>query len=71
MLKEKFQQIMQKHIDILDTLQEQKIFGLFFNTKQNSVEIYEECDQCYSMNLTKQNCLDIANLFNELSKIID
>ena len=63
--------ILQKHIGILKTLNDERVLYLCYDTKSKVFYIRESCDEWFTHELTKNDCIELSELFKELSEVID
>lgn len=59
-----------KHIMLLDRLVTDRVFGVFY-TEEDGFNIQECCDDWYSHELTKEECLELSEMFKEIALYID
>ena len=58
--------ILQKHIGLLSTLIDEKLFVVFHDDK-DGFYIEECCDNYFHEKLTKERCLELSELFKEIA----
>lgn len=63
--------ILQKHIGILKTLNNEGVLYICYDTNSKVFYIRESCDEWFTHKLTKADCVELSELFKELSEVID
>ena len=63
------EEITDKHKCLLDKMKEDRIFSICF--ENNAVYLNEQCDDYFSHQLTKEECLELSRLFDELANEMD
>ena len=63
------EEIIDKHKYLLDKMKEDRIFSICF--ENNAVYLNEQCDDYFSHQLTKEECLELSRLFGELATIMN
>lgn len=61
--------IIQKHKKILQTLADERVFSVGYCDR--GFFVIEECDQWFGHDLTKEECLELSELFKEMSESTD
>lgn len=62
-------EIFDKHKSLLDKMKEDRIFSICF--ENDAVYLNEQCDDYFSHQLTKEECLELSRLFGKLATIMD
>lgn len=63
------EEIIDKHKCLLDKMKEDRIFSICF--ENNAVYLNEQCDDYFSHQLTKEDCLELSSLFGELATVMN
>ena len=63
-----YDQVCENHRDILDAMSNGRIFKI---TNYSGIAIEEACNNFYDYDLTRDDCLELAELFNDLAKVVD
>lgn len=63
--------ILQKHIDILETLDDDRIMCVCYDGKQNNFYIIECCDEWFYHTLTKEDCIKLSEMFKEIAEVLE
>lgn len=63
----KMQNVLEKHKDILFKLKSKRIFAL---EVCEVLYITEMCDEWFDMELTKDDCLSLSELFKDLGEVL-
>lgn len=58
--------VLAKHFNLINDLACDRIFGVFYN-KEDGFWIEECCDNWFIRNLTKEDCLELSELFAEIA----
>ena len=58
--------IIQKHKELLQKIEEDRVFSIF--QRDGVFYIAEECDMYFSHVLTKEECLELSELFKEIAE---
>lgn len=61
--------VIDKHKCLLDKMKEDRIFSICF--ENNAVYLNEQCDDYFSHQLTKEDCLELSSLFGELATVMN
>lgn len=64
--KYKLKKLINKY-KIVKDLKEDRVFGIDFSELREDYYIYENCDEYFSRDLSKEDCLELSKFFNELS----
>ena len=59
--------ILQKHIDLLEKLSDARIFCVCKDNESNDFYLTECCDDWFTHTLTKDECLELSDLFKEIA----
>lgn len=62
---------LQKHKDLLKTLSEDRVMCVCNKEDGSGYYIMECCDEWFCHDLTKEECLELSELFKELADDID
>lgn len=68
-MKNKAKKVLSKHEDILEELKAERIFSI--NVTDTDVYITEECDEWFSYQLNKEDCVKLSEVFSDLAKCFD
>lgn len=68
-LEEK-QRILQKHFEVLNKFEKERIFGITINEETEEFVIRECCDEWFCEGLTKDDCEKLSEMFNDMSQLI-
>ena len=64
--------ILKKHIDLLKKIAvDSRTMCVCQNTDKNGFFMMECCDNWYTHSLTKEDCIELSELFRELSEAIN
>ena len=63
--------ILIKHTKILETLNDERVMCVCYDDNENKFYIQEMCDDWYSHDLSKNDCLELAQLFSELADVME
>lgn len=55
-----------KHLDIIEKMIDKRVFGIFCD-KEKGFWIEECCDNWFGYNLTKEDCLELSRLFQDIA----
>lgn len=55
-----------KHEKLLEKIEKDRVFSIF--QRDGVFYIAEECDMCFSHDLTKEECLELSELFQEMAE---
>lgn len=61
--------IINKYKDILSRLSDERVMTVEYDS--GYYFIYEKCDDWFCHKLTKEDCLELSNLFKEISEKIE
>ena len=61
-------QFIKKH-KIIEDMNNSRIF--YFDEWRGEIRIFEDCEGHFNKNLSKDDCINLANAFKELSEIIE
>lgn len=59
--------ILEKHINLLDRLNYDRVMCVCYQKSNNEFYIEEQCDQWFSHTLTKDECIELSELFREIA----
>lgn len=59
-----------KHFNLIKDISQDKIFGVFYDEK-DGFWIEECCDNWFKHSLTKQECLELSEMFKEIADELD
>ncbi len=62
------QKLLNRHKCLLDKMKEDRIFSICL--KNNKFYLNEQCDDYFSHQLTKKECLELSELFGEIASVI-
>lgn len=64
--------ILQKHIGILERLNDDRIMCVCYEENEKHKEFYieEQCDEYFNHTLTKEECIELSELFKEIADSI-
>lgn len=64
--------ILQKHIDLLQQLNEDRVMCVCYKENEKCKEFYieEQCDAWFYHTLTKEECIELSELFKEIANSI-
>lgn len=62
--------LLQKHKNLLKILSDDRAMCVGY-TEDGSYYILECCDEYYSHDLTKEECIELSELFKEIAGVID
>ena len=62
--------ILEKHKSLLKVLSDDKIMMICYD-KDGSYYMMECCDEWYYHNLSKEECIELSELFKEIAEVID
>lgn len=57
---------LRKHEKLLEKIEKDRVFSIF--QRDGVFYIAEECDMCFSHDLTKEECLELSELFQEMAE---
>lgn len=63
--------VLQKHIDILSKIDDDRVMCVCYNKEKNEFSITECCDEWFTYRLTKEDCIELSELFREIAEAID
>lgn len=56
--------------NVLDDLEDRRVFSLTYNKEENTYAIGEECDGYFGMELSKDDCENLSIIFDKIAKDI-
>lgn len=59
--------ILEKHIDLLDRLNYDRVMCVCYQESNKEFYIEEQCDEWFSHILTKDECIELSELFREIA----
>ena len=59
--------ILEKHIDLLDRLNYDRVMCVCYQESNKEFYIEEQCDEWFSHTLTKDECIELSELFREIA----
>lgn len=59
--------ILEKHIDLLDRLNYDRVMCVCYQESNKEFYIEEQCDEWFSHTLTKDECIELSELFMEIA----
>ena len=62
--------ILEKHIDLLDRLNYDRVMCVCYQESNKEFYIEEQCDEWFSHTLTKNECIELSELFREIAESI-
>ena len=62
------QKLLNRHKCLLDKMKEDRIFSICL--KNNKFYLNEQCDDYFSHQLTKKECLELSELFGGIASVI-
>lgn len=64
--------VLQKHVDLLDNLNYDNVMCVCYKENEDGKEFYieEQCDEYYIHTLTKEECLELSEMFKEIAEAI-
>lgn len=60
-------EVLLKHKELLKSLSDDRVLCVCHNPKNNSLYLLECCDEWFSHDLTKEDCLELSEFFKELA----
>lgn len=63
--------ILQKHIKVLERLDDDRVMCVCYDNEQNKFFAIECCDEWYYHKLTKEDCIELSELFREIAEVLD
>jgi hypothetical protein len=61
--------VLAKHFDLIEGLAYDRVFGIFYD-KEDGFWIEECCDNWFKHALTKEECLELSEMFAEVAEAI-
>lgn len=61
--------VLAKHFDLIESLAYDRVFGIFYD-KEDGFWIEECCDNWFKHALTKEECLELSEMFAEVAEAI-
>lgn len=61
-------EIIKEHKYLLDKMKKDRIFSLCF--ENNKFYLDEQCDNYFSHELTKEDCIELSKMFDEIANAI-
>ena len=61
--------VLAKHFDLIKDLAYDRTFGVFYD-EEDGFWIEECCDNYFNHTLTKEECLELSEMFKEIAEII-
>ena len=58
----------EKYIKVLEKINSERVFSI--QNQNDEFWLVEECDEYFLHELTKQDCLELSELFSEIAKFI-
>ena len=62
--------VLAKHYDLIEDIAHDRIFGVFYD-EENGFWIEECCDNYFTHTLTKKECVELSEMFKEISEALD
>ena len=62
--------ILQKHRELLKTLSDDRVMCVGYQENNNSYYIVECCDEYFGYDLTKEECIELSEMFKEIAEVI-
>ena len=62
--------ILEKHIDLLDKLNYDRVMCVCYKESNKEFYIEEQCDGWFAHTLTKDECIELSELFREIADSI-
>lgn len=62
--------ILEKHIDLLDKLNDDRVMCVCYRESNKHFYIEEQCDEWFAHTLTKDECIELSELFREIADSI-
>lgn len=59
--------ILEKHIDLLDRLNYDRVMCVCYKESNKEFYIEEQCDAWFAHTLTKDECIELSELFREIA----
>jgi hypothetical protein len=63
--------VLKKHDKINSELSDDRVLAVCFDPEYKKFYLIEGCDDYFRHELTKEDCLDLANLFTDLANVIE
>lgn len=63
--------ILQKYIDVLSRLDDERVMCVCYEKDKSEFSITECCDEWFTYYLTKEDCIELSELFREIAEEID
>lgn len=65
---EKVDELLPGREEILDMMEDRRVFGISLSSDSRSFVIREMCDEYFAVRLTKDQCLELSKLFADLAE---
>lgn len=62
--------ILQKHLDLLSKIDDERVMCVCYDKEKNDFSITECCDEWFTYHLTKDDCIELSELFKEIAEAI-
>lgn len=62
--------VLQKYADILEKINDDRVMCVCYDKEKNTFFIIECCDEWFYHDLTKENCIELSELFKEIAESI-
>lgn len=63
--------VLQKHIDILSRIDDERVMCICYNKEKNEFSITECCDEWFTYHLSKEECLELSEMFKEIAEVLN
>lgn len=61
---------LRKHRDIISKMEKERVFSIQRYQHNGRYNISEACDNWFNIDLSKEDCLQLAELFKDLAEVI-